>query len=224
MRRVYQGAQHGIGGLMGDRTGDDIYISPKYKVERWKALDLDPENHNQNDRNTAVDILDDRITERFLKPARYLINAPLEGSQPTFGFAILALDFLVIETIQGFRNGVPNHKGKSEKLIVGFLKKWNAFTQCVPPGTDVKEKAQRLYFDGRCALHHSGTTDSLIVGVSGEMITFNDDQTIRINRTKFHEQLVEEFKRYLLELRNPDSVDLRQKFKRKMNSICGVSE
>lgn len=224
MRGISKGAQHGVGDLMGDRTGDDIYISPKYKIERWKALDLNLAPPNENDWNTAVDILDDRITERFLKPAQYLINAPLDGYQPTFGFAILALDFLVMETIQGFRKGVPNHKGKSEKLIVGFLKKWNAFTQCVPAGTDFKEKAERLYVGGRCALHHSGTTDRLTVGVTGEMITFNEDQTLRINRTKFHEQLVEEFKRYLLELRNPDSVDLRQKFKRKMNSICGVSE
>lgn len=209
---------------MGDRTGDDIYISPKYKIERWKALDLDPETPDQNDWDTAVDILDDRITERFLKPARYLINAPVEGSQPTFGFAILALDFLVIETIQGFRKGISNHKWKSEKLIVGFLKKWNAFTQCVPAGTDAKGKAERLYVDGRCALHHSGTTDRLTIGVSGEMITFNEDETIRINRTKFHEQLVEEFKRYLIELRDPNSVDLRQQFKRKMNSICGMHD
>ncbi|RSC31480.1 hypothetical protein EGT36_22915 [Agrobacterium sp. FDAARGOS_525] len=209
---------------MGERTGDDIYISPKYKIERWKALDLDPENPNEDDWNTAVDILDDRITERFLKPAQYLINTPLEGSQPTFGFAILALDFLVIETIQGFRKGVPNHNGKSEKLVVGFLKKWNAFSQCVPPGTGVKGQAERLYVDGRCALHHSGTTDSLIVGITGEMIAFNGDQTIRINRTEFHEQLVEEFKRYLNELRDPASADLRKNFRKKMNSICGIAE
>lgn len=219
---IPESAQHGIGDLMGDRTGDDIYISPKYKIERWKALDLDPDNPNQNDWNTAVDILDDRITERFLKPAQYLINAPFEESLPTFGFAILALDFLVIETIQGFRKGVPNHKGKSEKLIVGFLKKWNAFTQCVPSGIDVKERAERLYVDGRCALHHSGTTDRLTVGVTGEMVTFNEDQTFRINRTEFHEQLVEEFKRYLLELRDPNSMGLRQNFKAKMNYICGI--
>ncbi|WP_333900052.1 hypothetical protein [Agrobacterium pusense] len=91
---------------MGDRTGDDIYISPKYKIERWKALNLDTENPNENDWNTAVDVLDDRITERFLKPAKCLIDAQPQGAEQTYGFAILALNFIVIETVQGFRKGL----------------------------------------------------------------------------------------------------------------------
>ncbi|AYM57303.1 hypothetical protein [Agrobacterium fabrum] len=209
---------------MGDRTGDDIYISPKYKIEQWKALDLDPDNPNQNDWNTAVDILDDRITERFLKPAQYLIDAPVEGSLPTFGFAILALDFLVIETIQGFRDGRVDHKWHSTRLFTEFCADWEEFSHCLQNPLTAKDDGKLLYEQGRCALHHSGTTDRLTVGITGKMITFNDDQTIRINRTEFHEQLVEEFKRYLLELRDPDSVDLRQNFKRKMNSICGMTE
>ncbi|WP_307015043.1 hypothetical protein [Agrobacterium tumefaciens] len=209
---------------MGDRAGDDIYISPKYKIERWKALNLDTENPNENDWNTAVDILDDRITERFLKPAQYLINAPLEGSQPTFGFAVLALDFLVIETIQGFRDGIPDHQGHSTRLFTEFCADWGSLTQLVQSPLTIQDVSLLLYRQGRCALHHSGTTDRLTVGVTGEMITFNEDQSIRINRTEFHEQLVQEFKRYLLELRGPNSIDLRQKFKRKMNSICGVIE
>lgn len=209
---------------MGDRTGDDIYISPKYKIERWKALNLDTGNHNQNDWNTAVDILDDRITERFLNPARYLINAPLEGSQPTFGFAILALDFLAMETIQGFRDGTLAHQRHSTRLFTTFCKNWGYLTQLVQSPLTLRDAGLLLYRQGRCALHHSGTTDRLTVGVIGVMITFNEDQTIHINRTEFHEQLVEEFKRYLLELRDPDSADLREKFRTKMNSICGITE
>lgn len=185
---------------MGDRTGDDINISPKYTVARWKALNLELDSPNENDWNTAVDILDDRITERFLKPARYLINAPLEGSQPTFGFAILALDFLVMETIQGFRDGILDHQRHSARLFTTFCENWGDLTQLVQSSLTVQDAGLLLYRQGRCALHHSGTTDRLTVGVTGVMITFNEDQTIRINRTEFHEQLVEEFKRYLLEL------------------------
>ncbi|KIQ02984.1 hypothetical protein RU07_10450 [Agrobacterium tumefaciens] len=209
---------------MGSRSGDDINISPRYKVEHWKALTLDTNNPVENDWNIAVDILDDRITERFLKPAQYLINAPFEGSQPTFGFAILALDFVVIETIQGFREGkIKHNNGVSPLLFKKFCADWEPFIQTVDDPLKIEDAAGNLYSQGRCAIHHKGSTESLIVGITGEMITFNKDGSIHINRTVFHERLVDEFKRYLAQLRDPTSNDFRKNFQKKMNSICGMA-
>lgn len=208
---------------MGSRGGDDINISPRYTIARWKALSLNTENPNENDWNTAVDILDDRITERFIKPAQYLIDAPIQGSQPTFGFAILALDFIVIETVQGFREGkIKHNNGVSSQLFKKFCAEWEPFTQSVFAPLTHDKAAGNLYSQGRCAIHHKGSTESLIVGITGDMISFGEDENIRINRTEFHDRLVNEFKRYLVELRDPASSDLRGNFQKKMNSICGM--
>uniref|UniRef100_UPI00288AC8A6 hypothetical protein n=1 Tax=unclassified Rhizobium TaxID=2613769 RepID=UPI00288AC8A6 len=225
MRGLLESSQHGVGGVMGSRSGDDINISPKYKVERWKALRLDNNNPVENDWNTAVDILNDPITERFLKPAQYLINAPFEGSQPTFGFAILALDFMVIETTQGFKEGkIKHNNGVSSQLFGKFCSASEPFTRSVCHPLTNEDAARNLYSQGRCAMHHKGSTEALIVGVTGDMISFGEDATIRVIRTEFHEQVADEFKRYLAELRNPASSDLREKFKIKMSSICGMPQ
>ena len=142
----------------------------------------------------------------------------------TFGFAILAIDFLVIETIQGFRDGLVSHDRESRRLFAQFLCSWPAFRSCVPPDSDASAMAEIIYHGYRCALHHSGATEGdFRVGVSTErMIEFGKHNSIRINRTIWHEELKAEFRRYLDALKRPDNFDLRAKFLRKMNALCGL--
>ncbi|PLU21097.1 hypothetical protein BMJ20_33535 [Sinorhizobium medicae] len=170
----------------------------------------------------AADILKDRIEGRFLKPAQALIDAGEDDASTRFGFAILALDFLVIETVQGFREGLTNHDKNSTRLFKNFLLQWDQFQASVAGRGDKEkeDKALELYIQGRCALHHSGTTDKLIVGRRGDMLKFNGDGTIQVNRTEFHKLLTHEFNRYMAGLRNPTSVDLRANLKNKMDAIC----
>ncbi|PDS70446.1 hypothetical protein [Rhizobium sp. L43] len=86
-----------------------LQISPKYTVAFWRGLELDPDNPKQEEWLKAVDVLRDRIQGRFIKPAQTLIDVDKSNHQQTYGFAILALDCLVLETIQGFREGMTNH-------------------------------------------------------------------------------------------------------------------
>ncbi|TBG52582.1 hypothetical protein [Rhizobium leguminosarum] len=207
---------------MSDTTASrSLYISPKYTVDFWRDLVLDPENPTQDDWIKAIDVLRDRIEGRFIKPAQTLINVDKKRKPQTFGFAILALDCLVLETIEGFRQGVIDHKGRSGGLFASFLSNWQPFKDCVGEGVDAASKASEFYIQGRCALHHSGTTDKMTVGISGPMMRFENGQ-IFVNRTVFHSELEAEFKRYLAVLADPASVDQRKKFLLKMNPICGV--
>jgi hypothetical protein len=82
-------------------------------------------------------------------------------------------------------------------------------------------KAEEFYKQGRCALHHSGATEKMTVGISGPMMRF-DNGDIIVNRTLFHTELVSEFDRYLAALSASASVDFRKKFLLKMNPICGL--
>jgi len=142
------------------RTGDNMEISPNYTVRDWRNLRLDPDVPEENEWEKAAIILKDRIEGRFLMPAQALIDMAESDRRLRFGFAILALDFLAIETVQGFRKGCLSHDGESKSLFKRFLVLWSAFQICVPDQEERDRQAERLYKCGRCALHHSGSTDS----------------------------------------------------------------
>jgi len=140
-----------------------------------------------------------------------------------FGFAVLAIDFLVIETLQGFRDGLVDHTRKSGELFTKFLTGWDVFTNCVQRDHDPQTLAGQVYRDYRCGLLHSGSTKCTFrVGVSGAAFAFNGDDDVKINRTELHENLKRAFALYLDELQAPDGKDLRRNFKIKMDAICGA--
>lgn len=207
---------------MSDTTKSrSLQISPKYTVDFWRGLVLSPENPQHDDWQKAVDVLRDRITGRFITPAQMLIDLDKDSRPPTFGFAILALDCLVLETIQGFRDGLPDHKRQSKRLFRDFLSGWKPFLDCLDDGMVAATKAEKFFDQGRCALHHSGATEKVRVGISGPMMSFAGDE-ITLNRTAFHTELVAEFEQYLAVLSNPESMEPRKKFLQKMNPICGA--
>lgn len=197
------------------------FVSSRYTSADWAALKLDETTPETEDWARAFAIFRDRIDGRFLAPADALIAAEARKTTGTFGFSILALDFLVVETVQGFRDGVLDHRGQSEGLFTSFLSSWSDFVACVPPDKETAVLAKALYKQGRCALHHSGATDRLRVRRSGSMLLFREDGRIELNRTKFHAQLRGEFDRYLHDLAGEGAVVLRKNFKNKMNHICG---
>jgi len=195
-------------------------ISPKYTAQTWQDLNLDPDNPDEVQWQKAGDIIKDRIEGRFLKPADALIKAEEDKTQGTFGFAILALDFLVIETIQGFREGKVNHNGQSKALFKNFLTEWSLFKESVPVEDEREEKAIKLYENGRCALHHSGSTDFLKVGISGKALEFSADGLIRISRKLFHQSLSQESSRFIQAIETPGDPVLRRNVRTKMDEIC----
>jgi hypothetical protein len=202
---------------------DNFEIAPGYRVRDWKSLVLDENERNSADWARAIAILDARIRSRFIEPAQLLIDAENGKERGTNGFAVLAIDFLLIETIQGFREGLTDHHRQSTALFKAFLTRWPTFTACVPSGKDSGDVAVRVFEQGRCALHHTGSTDRIIVRKSdkgGKVFVFHDDGRITINRTLLHQELTRAFDVYLAELSDPANIGLRKKFKAKMDHIC----
>jgi hypothetical protein len=207
------------------RYPDNLEIAPGYTVACWKRLKLDPDVSESADWKTAVEIFESRIRRRFLDPVDELIRIEESRSRQTFGFAILAIDFLVIETLQAFREGEIDHTRKSARLITSFLTRWNVFKDCLPQGASSGQLAERIYRGYRCALHHSGATDgALRVVVSGPMFDFKNDHEVKLNRTLLHKNLTHEFATHVAELRAPAADGLRCNFLRKMDVICGVDQ
>jgi hypothetical protein len=201
----------------------DLEIAPGYTVGDWTRLCLKADEPDSSDWEKALTIFDARIRCRFLDPVDELIRIDKNRSRQTFGFAILAIDFLVIETLQGFWEGTIDHTGRSEHLITSFLTRWDVFKNDLLHGADANEIARTIYKGYRCALHHSGATDgALFVGISGPAFAFEKERKIKINRTCLHQNLKHEFEAYLVDLHASDQNDLRRKFLKTMNAICGL--
>jgi len=196
-------------------------IAPGYTVDVWNKLELNPANPEHEDWDTAVTILRSRIEQRFIEPVDKLIALQERDKKRTYGFAILAIDFLVLETIQGFKEGVTDHKGQSTKLITNFLKDWKLLTENVPEEKSIEDATDEIYKSYRCALHHSaGTDSSYLIRKSGKIIDFNAGKKCIINRTAFHNGLKKEFDKYLDLLLEKDQKEKRDNFIKKMNYIC----
>ena len=79
--------------------------------------------------------------------------------------------------------------------------------------------AKRFYKEFRCGILHQAEirADSKVWAV-GPLIR-DDGGKLIVNRNKLHERLKAEFQHYLAELRNAANVDLRAKFRAKMDFI-----
>ncbi len=188
---------------------DVMRISPQYSVCDWKALTFS----NEEDWQKAIVIFEDRIRGRFLKFIDLIKDDNFSG------FAVLALDCLLIETLQQFREGEEETpSGKARKYFVRFLTK-TSFREFLTEDT-----AGKFYDQIRCGiLHQAEVKKNSLVRISQNepLVKLTEDgEGVVVNRKSFHEHLVKVFEEYLSCLRDPSNKDQRYKFKKKMDCIC----
>jgi hypothetical protein len=190
-------------------------IAPGINAEEWNNLRLDDDE--SADWKRAVEILEARINGRFIEPIDQLIAAE-ESTPPKqrrFGFVVLAVDCLLVETLWAFRQGWTTGEGKAREAFVGFLTTRPKFQKLF----NSPDLAERFYKEFRCGILHQGETSSNSrVWSTGELLQCNDDQII-VNRTKFHKRLKEEFQDYSAELQDLSNAPLRKNFRKKMDFI-----
>ncbi|HEU4689037.1 MAG TPA: hypothetical protein VFS23_11775 [Vicinamibacterales bacterium] len=191
-----------------------MQIAPGVQASEWKALRLD--DHASPDWARAVEILEGRIHERYIEPIDHLIAAE-EGrpaNERRFGFTVLAVDCLLIETLGAFLDGLEDTENKSKATFCKFLTTRSLFL-----GDFTEDLAKRFYKEFRCGILHQAEIggESKVWSV-GPLIR-DDGGKLIVNRNKLHERLKADFQNYLAELRNPANVDLRAKFRAKMDFI-----
>jgi len=203
---------------MSHAVPDDMEIAPGHAVAEWKRLCLD--DPGGADWDGAINIFEIRIRRRYIEAVDVLIAHDLEQVHGSFGFAILSIDCLLIETLQGFREGLIDHTRQSKRLIKKFLSTRPGFM----PYFGSEEDADAFYANYRCALLHSGeTVGDFRVQRRGPMLERLPCGRINVNRTAFHEAIKVEFAGYLQELRAGIDIPLRNFFRIKMNAICGMA-
>jgi hypothetical protein len=182
-------------------------LSPNYNFDDWQKLRLDIEA----DWQAAIEMLCDRIRGRFFVAIDRMKDYEYAG------FAVLALDCLLIETLEQFYQGVAETPyRKEEEYFRNFLTR--------PPFASAfdNDKAAKFYKLIRCGILHQAEVKlgSLVLRGDDKPLVRTNGKGIEINRRLFHETLVQAFEDYTRELRNPANTQLRDKFRTKMNAIC----
>jgi hypothetical protein len=193
-----------------------MYIAPGVPDKEYKRLKLD--DNNSADWERAIEIFKLRILSRYLEPVDLLIKEDNKRSpiDRRYGFSILAIDCLLIETIQSFREGLTDTKNRSKNIFVNFLTQRKSFKDHFN-----KDDAEKFYYDFRCGILHQAEImgDSLLWSV-GMIRGKKSDGTPYINRTKIHELIKNEVDLYCDELRINNNIDIRENFKTKMAFIA----
>jgi len=184
-------------------------ISRHYVVEDYTLLTFTKES----DWGVAIRILRDRFETRYLEHVRALLQ------RATSGFAALAIDVALVETLEQFRRGRRSTpRGDGTKYFKAFL------TETRFGDHFTEETAGLFYRTIRCGLLHQGEADDSsrikrgsrypLVGLT------RDGRGIIINAELFHTELEAAIDDYLRLLASPAQSRAREAFQRKMNYIC----
>jgi len=174
------------------------------------------------DWSRAIEIGRARIYGRYFDAVDLLIKAEesLPPRKRRYGFVILAIDCLLVETIQAFKDGVIDTRKKSKKLFRKFLRNIPSFKSYF---VDEKQ-ANEFYEHIRCGILHQGETkkDSRVWSV-GSFLQ-RTKHGIIVNRTEFHKKLKNEYDRYLNDLIENTDPRLRENYQKVMNHIARITD
>lgn len=192
-----------------------MQIAPNFEAAKWRTLALD--DPASPDWEVAISVLDRRIRERYLAPADFLISSEEETSatERRFGFAVLAIDCLLVETLGAFIDGLEETTNRSKETFCKFLTSRPTFRQLFSQAL-----AEKFYKEFRCGvLHQAEVGGNSKVWSVGPLVRTEGDSII-VNRNEFHGGLKSEFTAYLGELRDTRNAQLRANFRKKMNFIA----
>jgi len=189
-----------------------VSISRSYKDKHWRALKFE----SDEDWKKGIDIFLDRMETRYFLHIRRILK------HTTSGFAALALDCTVIETLEQFRQVTRRAPPrKTEAYFVSFLT-GTSFSAFV-----TEHQARLFYTQIRCGLlHQSEAEGSLIKRNDTDPLisTTKNNKGVIVNAKAFHAQLEKVVNEYADVLRKPESSEQRAAFRKKMNFICAVGE
>jgi hypothetical protein len=188
---------------VGLKHSRPLKLSPEYTEKHWNDALAGPE-----DWDAAINIVEDRIKGRWLDAGDRLLD------EPHSGFAIIALDCIVLESLWGFMNGEAVPQGHERQVYQEILT-----GKDFGLSPELSEKFRELVRNG--IMHDAETRNRWLIEKTFPRDTIahqkkNGDYVL--NRTKFHGALTAVFDDWLAKLRKGDAV-LRGKMRDRMNQI-----
>lgn len=214
------------------KGSEDSRIAGEYTCHRWRALSarLDPDGELPNDRldadwTTAIDVIRERLRTRFVDPLEAI--GPLEYA----GFLMVAIDSLLIESLERVREGKRLEEGKSSELVATFLRDRPSFHG------RFREDAHRtplktcpciacdFYRSVRSGILHEGEAQhGWTIRVYRRQLLEIAGATRILDRNRFHAAVVAEFGAYLADLEKPGERDLRANLRNTLDGICSAGD
>jgi len=221
------------------RYDNKFTISLEHTIEDYLSLNLN-ENSSNDEWGKGIDIFLSRIQGRFLGAIELLLEDPQRN-----GFAIMALNCLLIETLHQFVVGenetgslFPNHMLRVHWRI------YSRFLTFILPNVFTTQKmAEKFYGDIRCGILHSAQTkgNSYLFFDNSNVIEMFNNHSIGVNVVEFSNRLRESIFQYCDNLLNSNidylseyicryqqyghvyfESNIRLNFVSKMNYICNV--
>lgn len=208
-------------------TNYEFEIAPGVKNTDWIQLALTPASF-QRSWKTAVRIFEKRIG-RFLKPLDAIMGSRSINVFIYSGFAVMALDCLLIETLQSFMKYRPNpargikppqKSDTTKEAFRIFLTNRTSFSKYFD-----EQKADIFSDHFRNGILHQGEVKSsglIRIDTPKMVMPSPDNQSLIINRILFHQALLDEIEKYKNELMDKKEIQKRKDFIAKMNEICRV--
>jgi len=195
---------------------DRIYVSPRYYLEDYLALNLALTSDEQSWQQ-AINIFSDRIEGRFLLLIQeYSDNISRNYRYIDYSFSTMALCSLLIETLHQFYNGldVTVFRGHRE-AFVQFLTRSNYFGRHF-----TRRTAGFFYSDIRNGiLHQAQTKRNTQLTFDQENMIMEIPNGISLDVIKFKDELLHEYQEYLEKLNNDSNQELRENFIKKMDYV-----
>lgn len=180
-----------------------LKLTPKYTEQHWN------EAFDGGDKwDSAIDIAEDRIKGRWLDAADRL------SDEPNAGFATLALDCIVLESLWGFMHGKATPP-RQERQVYQDILTGPRFGLT----TDLAESFRDQVRNG--IMHDAETRKRWLIAKTvprHAIIHVNKNGDYVVNRTNFHAALKSTFADWTAKLRAGDR-DLRHNMRKRMNGI-----
>jgi hypothetical protein len=197
----------------------NISIAPGHTIGDWQALDLSDKRYSPA-WEKAIGILEARIRGRFIEPVNQLLacEKDISPKERKYGFSIMAILCLLVESLQSFFEGKGNTQGISKSVFTRFFTENEPFKSRYKVTPDL---AVHLYYHLRCGiLHQAEVTGGSRLRSIGPTFRMTNGKLI-INRTKFANAVFQIFDDYLKNLKadTPEGVALRINLEKKFTQI-----
>lgn len=215
----------------------EIYISKDYKLEDYLRLKLRIDS-DEDIWKSAMNIFINRINGRYFDAID-----KLSEERNKYGFSIMVLECLVIDTFVKFRYG-PN-KTETGRYLTDIVidKKQKSFQKLryyqenkvrfrkfleefliFEDNADKKYISKKFYEDIRSSIVHFGSTEntSRLTCDCSRLFTILENGDISVDVIIMNNELKEYFNKYIKELKDKKNIELRKNFMLAMDYLCGV--
>ncbi len=208
--------------------GDPEHGEGAFRITDWLEMrDRLRSGQYDADWERAIAAFERRFAARFTRPADILLEHDSDGRVPDGrGFAVLALDCLLIESLYGYQRGRHTQVGGTNMAFEKIL-----LEEPFRPHFEREGRAARFGRAVRNGILHDGETrDGWVVWKASSedspMIDPQADGRTRIHRELFHRTVKTYVDTYFATLRagTDSGVALREAFRCRVNELCAESE